>query len=207
MSAKANTITPTGTLRHSIAIFVAQELKRYAESKAIFTFIVSPTKESANHHHNETNESSSTNSQSLLLHVVSWDSVLLDLSASQGVPKRVVKVIYELSSHMPLPTMETAERDPNNFAWSWGGLDFCCDPITAPITTTASIKKNQADLNKEGSKFAHLILDGDEFHELVTWITNCPYVFPQEVVAATIRIKLGLHENSVKAGMAAMDLF
>ena len=219
MTNSSNLIT---TSRESVSIFVAQELKRHAESQAIFTFVV--TCDDANRKKDETHLdrlSQSTTATSttgphssvggrplvtcLLLHVVSWDSILLHASASaQITPKRVVKVIYEVSSTMPSTVTMDDGKDPDFSSWTWGGMDLCCDPLTE---TPLWNETDMLSISKKKLKSVHLTLDPDEWEELVLSITQCPYSFPQEVVDATIRVKLGMSADSTNAGMAAMDLY
>lgn len=152
----------------SVPIFVANELKRYAESQAIFTFVVA----------------TSSSPRCLLLHVVSWDSHMI----ADGIRSRVVKVIYEEAPH--LPKLEQQEDDLTS--WTWGGLDLCCAP-------GASFETKQ--------KFVILTLDNDEWNELCKCITSDDnkYCFSQEVVNATVLVKLG-QASTGKAGLVAMDL-
>jgi HECT-like Ubiquitin-conjugating enzyme (E2)-binding/MYND finger len=209
-----------------VSIFMAQELKRHAESQAIFTFVVTSTAKRTNH---ETSLDQSTTTRSstsptsphsstgsrptcLLLHVVSWDSIILHASAASAeiVPKRVVKVIYEVCSNMPVTT---GDKDQDISSWTWGGLDICCDPLPTATTEKPLMNEtattNARDITSQKKlKSVHLILDPDELEELILSVTHCPYSFPQEVVDATIRLKLGMSaDSSNDAGMAAMDLF
>lgn len=155
----------------TVPIFIANELKRYAESQAIFTFVVTM----------------SSTKKCLLLHVVSWDSKIINAATGAGTKKRVVKVIYEESSQLP------HQEEDDLTSWSWGGLDLCCDPSSDVATTT----------NKQKSVI--LTLEDDEWTDLIQSIRSSQYYFPQEVVNATILIKLGKLSN--EAGLAAMDLY
>jgi hypothetical protein len=187
------------TAAAAVPIFIANELKRYAESQAIFTFVVVAASSSSQHNKDKIS--------CLLLHVMSWDSTMLAVmggreepsptanASSQQKKKRVVKLIYEESSQLPaFHHEETASDDITS--WTWGGLDLCCDPGDASSTTTTKAKS------------VVLTLEEDEFAELVDSIRSSPYYFPQQVVDATIMVKLGIKEARSKAavGMAALDL-
>jgi hypothetical protein len=219
------------TIASRVAIFIAQELKRYAESQAIFTSIVTATTTAAHNAKTMTNmnppgpnsETTTTTTSSpqlrfcLLLHVVSWDSILLHASASTEIfPKRVVKVIYKVSSMVPSTGVDNDddgddEQDQDISTWRWGGLDLCCDPIVTTATATATSPLNEtpiaATTRQKKLKSVHLTLDPDEWEELVMAVTQCPYFFPKDVVDATIGVKLGMDEIGSNAAMAAMDLY
>lgn len=165
-----------------VPIFVAQELKRYAESQAIFTFVIGST----------TPQTSSQRPSFLFLHVVSWDCVLLQ--PLTGISKRVVKLIYQQSSSHLQDIDQDDEQDIST--WNWGGLDLCCDPS---VTTTTSMTLSSA------KKLVRMTLDHDEWMELILSVKECPYYFPQDVVNATILVKLGT--TTKDAGMVALDLY
>ena len=217
------------TIASRVAIFIAQELKRYAESQAIFTFIVTATTTAAHNAKTMTNmnppgpnyETTTTTTSSpqlrfcLLLHVVSWDSILLHASAASTeiFPKRVVKVIYKVSSMVTTAgddnDDEDDEQDQDISTWRWGGLDLCCDPIVTTATATSPLNETPiaATTSQKKLKSVHLTLDPDEWEELVMAVTQCPYFFPKDVVDATIGVKLGRDEIGSNAAMAAMDLY
>ncbi|KAI2497880.1 HECT-like Ubiquitin-conjugating enzyme (E2)-binding [Fragilaria crotonensis] len=202
-------LTSSMTNRGSVAIFIAQELKRYAESQAIFTFIV--TDDTAVHNRKT--------KSCLLLHVVSWDSILVHASASTNeiVPKRVVKVIYKVSSEVPSSDDDDDdddEEDQDISTWTWGGLDLCCDPIVTtsaanrlPLDETLTAEAATTTISQKKLNSVHLTLDPDEWDELVESVTQCPYFFPKDVIDATIGVKLGMDEIGSNASMAAMDLY
>jgi len=109
-----------GCLSLSVARFVAHQLKRYAESQAIFTFVVIPSSDSK------------LNEGCLLLHILSWDNCRIGLTTGSRIP--AVKLIYQQLSQLPAFHFdEVADLT----SWTWGGLDLCCAPGAGTNTSKA----------------------------------------------------------------------
>eukprot|EP00521_Asterionellopsis_glacialis_P011100 CAMPEP_0195309986 /NCGR_PEP_ID=MMETSP0707-20130614/39016_1 /TAXON_ID=33640 /ORGANISM="Asterionellopsis glacialis, Strain CCMP134" /LENGTH=679 /DNA_ID=CAMNT_0040374291 /DNA_START=247 /DNA_END=2283 /DNA_ORIENTATION=+ len=218
---------------YSCSSFVVREMVRYAESKAIFTFVVVVRTDEGNH--SQTNnkspfEHSSANGKCLLLRILSWDTKLAisskavtnDRGADTPKFENVAKVIYE-------ETVDQLQEDfgkkhTNNgddpTSWKWGGVDLCCIPptrsrssnVTNPgaaskvdIKTTSSPEDgDNRDENPTTPASVRLYLSQDEWSELATALRAGSLHFSKAVADATILVKLGRVPNSLESvGLSA----
>ena len=180
--------------RQSCASFVAHELVRYAESKAIFTFLI--LKESDN--------------TCLLLRLLSWDTRLADsiestrdASGRENLHfRRVAKVIYEETAAKP---KGGDGLDP--LAWKWGGVDVCCLPA-AMVPTDQAFNSNTTSTGSFGNASVRIVLTSDEWDDLKEALHSGSQMFlASEVVDATIALKLGTRGGSnAKIGLSALFL-
>jgi hypothetical protein len=182
----------------SCASFLARELVRYAEAKAIFTFIVGV----------EAGADSKVPRKCLLLRLVSWDTAMatrFEESSSKHQHRldfsRVAKVVYE----------ETLDKLADNYNsedvtnWVWGGVDLCCIPGTSgELHNSESV----ADLPSGKISTVRLQLPRDEWEELRTSLVEGSSVFSKSVAEATILVKLGRMGASVgeTLGLSAISL-
>jgi hypothetical protein len=168
---------------------MAHEMLRYAESKAIFTFVVS--KESRD--------------VCLLLRLLSWETRLAVSSKTAMVDEagaehphfqRVAKVVYEES----IDRVEEELSDP--MVWNWAGVDLCCP-------TPKSKEGISRDTNKIASAenaSVRMVLSRDEWEELkLSIIEGSKQFFAREIVDATISLKVG--RISSNAGLSALPIF
>jgi hypothetical protein len=179
----------------SSASFLARELVRYAEAKAIFTFIVGV----------EASESK-VPQKCLLLRLVSWDTAMANRfeepSSNHRLDfSRVAKVVYE----------ETVDKLADNYNsedvtnWVWGGVDLCCIPGTSgELHNSDSV----ADLSSRQISTVRLHLPLDEWEEVRQSLVEGASVFPKSVAEATILVKLGRMGASVgeTLGLSAIPL-
>ena len=175
--------------RHSCDSFVAHEIIRYAESKAIFTFVVA----------------TASHKNCLLLHLLSWDTRLADSNESKHDAmkrdtlrfRRVVKVIYE-------ETLDKAENSVvGSAAWNWGNLDLCCmdDLKTKAATNTTN------STGMTGKASVRLSLSIHEWNEFKISLLNGSNLFlAKEVVDTTIVLTLGKEKlkSSECIGLSAL---
>jgi MYND finger len=216
----------------SISIFVAQEMKRYAESHAVFSFFIAYPPNEKNHHSKSTPEKSEENSQTfgepldpnasipitLLLHIVSWESTLETLTPTiTGHPKPVAKVIYKLCNKIPPAFISDSITNQGTFQWTWG--DLCCEyPNTYPTNSAKPMEKTIDDdensiqkVNLDKKKVirsVQIMLDSkDEWLELIKSVRECPFTFLQDIVSSTAGMILGKEATSDgSTGMAAIPL-
>lgn len=184
----------------SCASFVARELVRYAESKAIFTFIVSTEKRTKNKNGHLP--------QCLLLRLLSWDTAMAwDFEAdpsSRCKPKfrRVAKIVYEVTNDKLSAGHNNNDSDDIT-TWVWGGVDLCCTP-------DGRLANNEGQTNNNGDEqvasTVRLQLPVDEWDEVSTTLQETS-LFSKAVVDATILIKLGqIPSETDNVGLAAIPL-
>ena len=160
--------------RHSCDSFVAHEIIRYAESKAIFTFVVA----TASHR------------KCLLLQLLSWDTRFADSNESKHDDmkrdelrfRRVVKVIYE-------ETLDTAENSiVGSVAWNWGNLDLCCiDGMKTEATINAT--NSTGNTGKASVRISVSIHEWNEFKKAL--LNGSSMFLAKEVIDTTILLTLG----------------
>ena len=123
--------------------FVARELVRYAETKAIFTFLVGVD-----------SSDPAAKKRCLLLRILSWDAVLATsfkpMSSQQLHFDRVAKIVYEETSNNLLFGSGAS-------SWVWGGVDLCCPAEGVDWTQTNESLTNVG--NNAGQNSAALPLD------------------------------------------------
>ena len=185
---------------HTCASFVAHEIVRYAESKAIYTFVVAVRSEGTTNPH----------PKCILLKLLSWDtrqayskdsSLLLDETDLLNF-KRVVKVIYEIT--VDQETEHDAD-DPMN--WTWGGVDLCCLPDGSSAQTTQKDVTEPTKLSSAAS--VRLWLSQEEWDELNQALVESSKYFSNAVTDATILVKLGPQKqknDKVTVGLGTLTL-
>jgi hypothetical protein len=172
---------------------LARELVRYAESKAIFTFVVRWEGHSA--------ATKSDDNNSLLLRLLSWETAMAtscdnheDTSATKSnrlLFRKVAKIVFEETAD---PTVARAGHATNRHddggggatQWFWGGVDLCCPPPNNKI----KINSNE-DATNETVSTARLQLPRDEYEKVRTDLVSGQSFFEQETANATIRLKMG----------------
>jgi hypothetical protein len=137
---------------HTCGSFLAREMVRYAESDAVFAFVVGLSDE------NDRTKTGAHTGECILLRILSWDTPMstvggaIDDDAGGGgyddddddddsrralCFRRVVKVIFEeASDEHVLRRTSAAGGGDGSMEWTWRGTDFCCPP--PPPSSTAS---------------------------------------------------------------------
>jgi hypothetical protein len=177
---------------------------RYAESKAIFTFVVAVRSEGTVKEHRKC----------ILLKLLSWDTRRAKCTESPSFGRnsqvdvlnfqKVVKVIYEV-----VDDQDTAVHDGvDPMSWTWGGVDLCCvlgeSPIQASQQSDASESFKQARVAS-----VRLWLSPKEWGELFQYLVANSIFFPKAVTDATIIVKLGLQtkkQNDGTIGLSTLPL-
>ena len=184
------------------ASFLARELIRYAEAKAIFTFIIAVESQDG-----KTNMAT----RSLLLRLVSWDTTLSTRFESKDNQRLhwepVAKIVYE----------ETWDKSRSGngsdvTTWVWGGVDLCCTPQKANDKSD-DITSNDPATGGEGLvprkvSSVRLQLPHDEWLEVRKALIEGSRMFPKAVADATILAKLGrfgIASNNL--GLTAIPLY
>jgi HECT-like Ubiquitin-conjugating enzyme (E2)-binding len=181
----------------SCASFVAHEMIRFADTKAIFTFVLVRSERRTSHNQQKRRHI-------LRLKLLSWDCQFassrgvtksdLDISAENNNPqfRQAVKLIWEeawLDVEGPVEA-----HDLTN--WTWGGADICCPPFAAQSTDVSGStidKDGLGDILQESSSSSvTLPLDEDEWDDVMESLRTGEGFFSEEVVHATVLAKLGL---------------
>lgn len=191
----------TQRLLSSCASFLAREMIRYAESKAIFTFIVTleqPVMSFA----------STVFTRCILLRLVSWDcSIATTTSSCDGEEeedspllseeelyfRRYAKVVFE----------ETYDkRGKGDGKWLWGGIDLCCPPLNMD-QLNPNVEDDDKDERKtdEGLPGAQKVsstriqLSQEDYNSTLEDLRLGRNLFTKDVADATILMKMGKISN------------
>lgn len=199
----------------SCSSFLIREMVRYAESKAIFTFVVHQAKD-----YRETSGLTFDAQKCLLLRLLSWETIM---AASFHLEEpfhretgrndsnrlnfqRVAKIVFEETHD------QFAERNAlDNCAsedltqWMWGGVDLCCLPgasaippgvvqgststLPPQVPTTTTISVNQSSGCTVSS--VRLTLPMEEYKHVREDLRSGQFLFSSNVAQATILLQMG----------------
>ena len=177
----------------SCASFLAREMVRYAEAKAIFTFIVTLDMP-------QMSFASNVYSKCILLRLVSWDCNIATNFEGQTTKlnfRRYAKIVFE----------ETYDRRAKHAGtWVWGGTDLCCPPLTGTDEKSTSTAEN--DQERKVST-ARLALREEEYLETLASLRAGKALFSSAIAAATILVKMGTMpstNDTSRLGLTAIPL-
>jgi hypothetical protein len=190
---------------NNIASFLGKELIRYAESKAIFTFLVFD--QDGNRHNGDHDDDNDAMSQCIFIRVLSWNTMVARKRNQKGRNhlhfRRCVKVIYQKERDV---TKYINEADNVEKKVSRVMGDECCPPSfvvpfatsTSPTTTTTTTTDNNNNKYNQMSstRSINLYLDSQEWNELHDWLQDASNFFPDSVSRATVMLKLGVREEN-----------
>ncbi|MGK3749332.1 MAG: hypothetical protein ACI8RD_001626 [Bacillariaceae sp.] len=204
----------------SCSSFLARELVRYAESKAIFTFVVRC----------EDNYSGmeETSNKCLLLRLLSWETTMAtsfeefspcfssqdssnnsnDISKSRRNLhrlnfRRITKIVFEETID---PTAKINghsthnNNDSSTTQWFWGGIDLCCLPPPPPSNkippTDEGVNSEQqtttdATMAPKAASTVKLQLPREEYDQVLSDLVFGRSYFTKEMAEATIMLKMG----------------
>eukprot|EP00980_Cylindrotheca_fusiformis_P030378 scaffold24732_cov162-Cylindrotheca_fusiformis.AAC.3 len=173
----------------SCASFLAREMVRYAESKAIFTFIVGVNDVGSSTH--------ASTKKCLLLRLVSWDTNIATKVLGNGRLqfRKVVKLVFE-------ETVDKFELSDNDDAtkWMWGGVDLCCLPLGADGSSTTT-NDRLGDVST-----VRLSLPPDEYKQVHNDMVENSNLFARAVTDATIMMRMGMETSRENLGLTAISL-
>jgi hypothetical protein len=182
-----------------MASFLAQEMVRYAESQAIYTFVVTTTPSY------ETNRGS----KKIQLRLISWDTSVASPPARVGEESAMsgqdnnndddsamdtlsfvtaVKVLYQIidgETHLSGDDQEEIQLDfTARRGGAWTTLDLCCPPgVAGNATSTPSSSLQQTSV--------HIHLACHEWTTLQDSLSASSLYVPPSLLDATIALKLG----------------
>jgi hypothetical protein len=178
----------------SIASFVANEMVRYAETKAIFTFAVAA----------ETTNKHTRLEKCLILRLVSWDTMCVDNGGFDYLENenaeafqirnwnRLIKIVFE-------ETAAQSRQANNDSTWTWTTADWCCSPTDVAKFETSPLAPRPDDQTvlPFSDSCVRLQLSDFEYQQLKEEILATSRHFPREVVEATVMAKLGPSFQSI----------
>ncbi|KAL3779946.1 hypothetical protein ACHAW5_009429, partial [Stephanodiscus triporus] len=184
---------------HSCGSFLAREMVRYAESEAVFAFVVGISDE------NDWTRTSAPDER-ILLRILSWDtpmstvdgSVNDDAGGDDGFPRalrfrKVVKVIFEMATNEQDPRTSVANGN-NQMEWRWRGTDFCCPPQTQ-LSESSNLKSGSSALEGGSSRpkasAIRIFFSKREWSELRESLIRGSRYFSEAVKDAFVLTKLG----------------
>lgn len=178
----------------SCASFLAREMVRYAEAKAIFTFIVTLAMP-------QMSFASNVYAKCILLRLVSWDCNIatnFEGETSNLNFRRYAKLVFE----------ETYDRKARHEGtWVWGGVDLCCPAPTGIEENSTSTADKDTEWKVSTARIA---LREEEYLETLKCLRAGQGLFPSALAAATILVKMGTMPSSndeSSLGLTAIPLY
>lgn len=190
----------------SCSSFLAREMVRYAESKAIFTFLVILNDESTT-----SGITHSPSKKCLLLRLVSWDTNMATdtLPSSERLDfGRFAKIVFEET------TLDHTMNTDDLTKWVWGGVDLCCLPpgqegvASQEKLSSQDSSQQESVLPTDGQiSTVKLQLPPDEYDLVLQELSESKKYFSKAVTKATILMKMGVDAlTSTNIGLAAISL-
>lgn len=195
---------------NTCATFIGRELARYAESQAVFTFIIF--------------NGQSSDSRVLLLKLLSWNTIMRISNTSRRGKnvhnndvrfRRIAKVIYEEidnQNHRLLVDDKSDGNDPIIF--SWGSIDLCCPPSGGRIISRGNravneqhrdMKRNVSNVISESKACVQIHLPEDEWIQLREALREGNDLIPNVISDSTVMLKLG-NNDGLGAALSILQL-
>ncbi len=190
--------------QNTCASFVAREIVRYAESQAVFTFMIF----------------SAESRKILMIKLLSWNTSLqyhqrssYRIGEIQRREKdyaslgRAAKVIYEEINNIEVLAYSDDIDDMVNF--TWGGYNQCCPHLNTTGTTSSTIhnmgeKVGYVEPLQDSTASVQIHLALVEYEEIKNALETGSKFFPRAISRPTIVAKLGSDGES-KKGKAALS--
>lgn len=180
----------------SISAFIAWEMIRYAENKAIFAFRVQQQQQQQSKSHKS--------KHCLVLRIINWDN--LAASSEQCTQstfdgdtvyhlkwKRMVQLVFEVANDSEATSTDDTDNNKNPM-WMWSNTnDWCCE------IDQQDEKKTATNLP---ASVVHIVLEKEEWNRLHAELQHGSSFLSEEVRAATVLAKTG----STTADLAAIFL-
>jgi MYND finger len=173
----------------SIASFIAHEMVRYAESRAIFTFNVATELPATQLQPADRNV--------LILKLLSWDNVTTNCNFSHfdsGINIlsnwfKMAKIVYHVESE----SIGLISIEKSRPLWMWKHSHLCC--LQKDDTPVRIMKNEGRQQNEETASSVWLYISQTEWTELLKELDDSNHFFSKEIAEATI---LALREKSNK---------
>ena len=170
----------------SCASFLAREMVRYAEAKAIFNFVIAL----------DSTSKFPFKRKCVLLRLVSWDSTIAttyEQSTDRLRFERVAKIVFE-ETYDKL----AGRKQDDAVKWVWGGVDLCCAPEDGGIR----VPLEQLEENPVGNiSTVRMLLQQDEYDDMVQSLRKGCNLFSKTVAEATIMMKMGIDSIEAEGGL------
>eukprot|EP00571_Detonula_confervacea_P005402 CAMPEP_0172316420 /NCGR_PEP_ID=MMETSP1058-20130122/28121_1 /TAXON_ID=83371 /ORGANISM="Detonula confervacea, Strain CCMP 353" /LENGTH=403 /DNA_ID=CAMNT_0013030721 /DNA_START=156 /DNA_END=1367 /DNA_ORIENTATION=- len=181
--------------KYTCGAFLAREMVRYAESDAVYTFIVGVS---------DDNDWTRVHNPGafILLRMLSWDTPMATVGGAVYSSKdddddshkihyqKVVKVIFEETSDKN----ELDSIDDDSFEWTWNGTDFCCLPPTESNAASSNLENSSATYQTKASSI-RIFFSKQEWSDLRDGLICGSRYFSETVTGAVVMTKLGLPPN------------
>jgi hypothetical protein len=187
--------TVTSTLK-----FCIQSMVRYAESKAIFSFVVRPESKSQ---------------RGIILQLMGWDRKSAraykkekddDLSLHKLAWSRLAKVLFEERTDLPVYNFSSTSSSPLNISWA-NGVDWCCPPGNNFAVHEIKDEKKTDHVSELPSSYVSFWIDDEEWASFCTDLDAAQETCTREVFTATFLAKNGrLPPGDSFSGLAAIFL-
>lgn len=188
---------------NTCASFLAKDMIRYAESQAVFTFVITAGRTDGRAA-GEDLDKADERSGCLLLKMLSWDTLLAcsshtDTERNSTPLTRGVKVIYEFVDNYEDKiggSSAKAENIADIMSWTWGGIDLCCPPLA--INKDLHQGKDESRKNKtpeNGKASVQIFLTDEELVQVKKDIMAGSSLFSESVSMSTLLLKLGADGN------------
>ena len=187
--------------KYTCGSFLAKEMVRYAESEAIYTFIVGVSDE---------NDWTRVHDPGacILLRMLSWDTPMAIVGGSidnsledpdlrQMHYQKVVKVIYEERSNKK--ELTDVINDP--LEWAWGDTDFCCPPPTRNAESndaSLNLDENSSTALRTKASSTRIFFSKREWSDLKENLICGSRYFSEAMKDAVVMTKLGLPSSEQK---------
>lgn len=192
-------------MKHTCATFLARELVRYAESDAIYTFIVAISDVN-----DWTRMGRRNPGACVLLRTLGWDTPMSTMEGGARMDgpaeeessgdlnnyplsfQKVVKVIFEVVTDRNVLTSPQTSNGDNPMEWTWGGTDFCCPPPRLSSASNASGLRNDEMAVQTRASSVGIFLSEREWCELKDELHRSSDYFTAAVSDAFVMTKLGV---------------
>ena len=216
----------------SCASFIAREMAKYADVKAIFTFVIFRGQKKYQDKEEDKGEDKdiykfnknnlhhgNRRRKCLLLRLVSWDSRMATSFGHNDddhiTPifkfRQVAKIVFEETYEKVIQPKATesgdnTKNDDDPTKWVWGGVDLCCPPDDDKNDDAIGASSSSY---MGGNSSVRLHLPPDEYDEALRSFKEGTKLISKDVADATIMVKMGIgmkRDQMLNLGLAAIPL-
>ena len=187
--------------KYTCGSFLAREMVRYAESEAVYTFVVGISDE--NYNWTGVHNKNPHHGACILLRMLGWDTPMAVMGGSANGGReseeicfrKVVKVIYEVTSDHGGLTHAANSNSDDPLEWSWGGTDFCCLPPTGKSQANPDDDEIAGAAVQTKASSIRIYFSKQEWTDLRDVLARGSDYFSETVKDAIVMTKLGLQRN------------
>ena len=185
--------------QNTCASFLAKDMIRYAESQAVFTFVITAGRVDGSGPGEGLDKNDGN--ECLLLKILSWDTVVACSSCPENDRRstpltRGIKVIYEFVDNYEDKiggSSVKADSIDDIMSWTWGGVDLCCPPLATNKTNHQGTgdEQTQAASPEFGLASVQIFLTEEELLQVKKDLLASSTLFSETVSTSTLLLKLG----------------